>query len=84
MYSHDSQHTCQSAVASQLPQNIRWQTPVDLDPQYSSGDLLTHYGSPLITSSNIVLVPVKTDRDGVLRDAGVPCHERIPGMASPV
>ena len=70
MYSHDFRHTCQSAVASQLPQNIRWQTPVDLDPQYSGGDLLTHYGSPLITSANTVLVPVKTAAGGSFRMEG--------------
>jgi hypothetical protein len=63
-YSHDPQHTCQSAYASQIPQAIRWQTPVDLAPVYSGGDLLTHYGSPLITNGNTVLVPVKTTSSG--------------------
>ncbi len=67
-YSHDAQHTCQSSVASMLPQAIRWKTPVDLDPQYASnGALYTHYGSPLITSLNLVLVPVKTAANGGLR-----------------
>jgi len=48
-----------------VPQAIRWQTPVDKDPQYGgNGDLYTHYGSPLITSSNLVLVPVKTEAGG--------------------
>jgi hypothetical protein len=69
-YSHDPQHTCQSAFASQYPQQIRWQTPVDLDPQYSGGDLFTHYGSPLITSANTVLVPVKTQAHGAFRMEG--------------
>ncbi|MFI5458257.1 MAG: hypothetical protein ACHRXM_22735 [Isosphaerales bacterium] len=66
-YSHDAQHTCQASVASMIPQAIRWQTPVDLDPQYSGGNLYTHYGSPLITSSNLVLVPVKTAAHGGFR-----------------
>jgi hypothetical protein len=66
-YSHDPQHTCQSAFASQLPQNIRWQTPVDLAPRYSGGDLFTHYGTPLITSANTVLVGVKTTATGSFR-----------------
>jgi hypothetical protein len=51
-----------------IPQSIRWQTPVDLNPQYAGGgDLLTHYGSPLITSQNMVLVPVKTTAHGSFR-----------------
>jgi hypothetical protein len=39
---------------------IRWSTPVDLDPQFSGSDLLIHYGSPVITAKNTVLLPVKT------------------------
>jgi hypothetical protein len=35
---------------------MRWQTPVDLD--ISSGG--THYGSPLVTQANTVILPVKT------------------------
>jgi len=60
VYAHDEQHSCLSSVPSQLPQTIRWSTPVDLKPQYSGGDLFIHYGSPLITEGNTVLVPVKT------------------------
>jgi len=50
-----------------IPQTIRWQTPVDLNPQYSGSILYTHYGSPLITSKNLVLVPVKTGAKGDFR-----------------
>ena len=64
-YAHDSQHSADAGVASILPASIRWHTPVDLDPQYSNGGTLyTHYGSPLITSKNTVLVPVKTQAFG--------------------
>jgi hypothetical protein len=60
-YAHDAQHTGISAYMSQPMRGIRWQTPVDLNPQHSSGgDLDIHYGSPLITSSNTVIIPVKT------------------------
>jgi PhoPQ-activated pathogenicity-related protein len=55
------QHTGLSVTAAQSLQAIHWQTPVDLDPQYTSGgELLIHYGSPVVTSGNTVIVPVKT------------------------
>ncbi len=59
-YAHDAQHTGISAFASQSLGLIRWQTPVDLAPQYDGDDLLIHYGSPLVTTANTVIVPVKT------------------------
>jgi hypothetical protein len=59
-YAHDAQHTAVSAVASQPLQRIHWTMPVDLNPQLPSGELLSHYGSPLITEDNTVIVPVKT------------------------
>jgi len=64
-YAGNPQHTALSSVASQPLQSIRWQTPVDLDPQFADGDeLLIHYGSPVITPSNTVIVPVKTGATG--------------------
>ena len=59
-YGHDAQHTGISAVASQSLQRIRWQTSLDLAPQFSGSSLLIHYGSPLVTAGNTVLLPVKT------------------------
>ena len=54
----NAQHTSIYQPAAQNLSTIRWQTPVDLDPQYSGTDLNIHYGAPLITSANTVLVPV--------------------------
>ena len=34
-------------------------TPVDMQPQYSGTTLYAHYGSPVITARNTVLIPVK-------------------------
>lgn len=59
-HAHDAQHTSVSAVASQPLTKIHWSTPVDLDPAITSGDILVHYGSPVITAANTVIVPVKT------------------------
>lgn len=63
-YAMDGQHTALSTVASQPLNAIRWQTPVDQQPQYNGNDLLIHYGSPSITNANTVIVPVKTGASG--------------------
>jgi hypothetical protein len=59
-HGHDPQHTGLSRVTSKALQRILWQTPVDLAPQYVGTTLYAHYGSPLITRQNTVIVPVKT------------------------
>jgi len=59
-YAGNPQHTAISSVASQPLEYIIWQMPVDLNPQYSGTALYIHYGSPLITNANTILVPVKT------------------------
>jgi hypothetical protein len=64
-YGHDPQHTTISPVASQPLNRIVWQTTVDLSvPTNNTGELFIHYGSPLITRSNTVIVPVKTGASG--------------------
>src|SRR5579863_8089363 len=60
-YAHDPQHTAISAQAAQPLHAIHWQTPVDLNPPGGGqGSLLIHYGSPIVTAGNTVIVPVKT------------------------
>ena len=62
------QHTGVSAVASQPLEAIHWSTPVDLAPP--AGNILIHYGSPLVTPANTVVVPIKTgSTDGYRVDA---------------
>jgi hypothetical protein len=64
-YGRDAQHDALASGPSQLPLVIRWSTPVDLDPQYAGrGALYIHYGSPVITAQNNILVPVKTGAEG--------------------
>ena len=60
-YAHDPQHSGVSAVAAQGLSKIHWSIPVDLHPP--SGEIFIHYGSPLITAANTVIVPVKTGND---------------------
>jgi hypothetical protein len=62
-YARDAQHTALSAIQSQSLDVIVWQTPVDLQPQLDGNDLHIHYGSPVITNANTVIVPVKTGVD---------------------
>jgi outer membrane protein assembly factor BamB len=57
-HAHDAQHTGVSPVASQKLARIHWQVPVDLAPP--EGEIFIHYGSPVITAKNTVIVPVKT------------------------
>jgi hypothetical protein len=70
-YGRDAQHTAASAIASQNLGRVAWTTPVDLAPQYTqSGALLTHYGSPVVTTTNTVVIPVKTGANGGYRLEG--------------
>ncbi len=64
------QHTALSVVATQPFTKIQWQTPVDLDAEYRNGDLLSHYGSPVISERNTVVVPLKTGRTGGFKVQG--------------
>lgn len=58
----NARHTALSTVAAQPLQMIRWSTPVDLAPP--SGSVLIHYGSPLVTPGNTVIVPIRTATGG--------------------
>jgi hypothetical protein len=69
-YARDAQHSGLGNVRTQPLARIRWQTPVDLAPQYSGEDLFIHYGSPLVTQQNTVVVPVKTSATGGFRVEG--------------
>ncbi|MGA2981840.1 MAG: hypothetical protein ABSD76_19770 [Terriglobales bacterium] len=60
-HSHDEQHTALSTVQSQALDTIHWHVPVDLHPP--QGTIYIHYGSPLVTAANTVIVPVKTGTD---------------------
>ena len=75
-YGHDPQHTGISSFAAQPLNRIKWSTPVDLVNEGSSGELLIHYGSPLVTAANTVIVPVRTNSSDVFR---VEAHSGVDG-----
>lgn len=58
-FAGNAQHTALGQIATQRMVGFYWYTAVDLAPDLSSGALLTHYGSPVITPRNTVLVPVR-------------------------
>jgi hypothetical protein len=67
-FARDAQHSAQGGVATQPLARMLWNTVVDAAPQYSpNGSLLIHYGAPVISSHNTVLVPVKTGAAGGFR-----------------
>lgn len=72
-FARNAQHTALlDEVASQPLTTVWWTTPVDLAPSYtSSGSLLIHYGSPVITRQNTVVVPVKTGANAFRVDARI-------------
>jgi hypothetical protein len=74
-YAQNAQHTALAPAASQPLQTILWQTPVDLAPQYSGNELLIHYGSPLVTPNDTVIVPVKTGASGGFEVQGRSAHD---------
>jgi hypothetical protein len=66
-YAGGPQHQAISKFPSQFPQKIIWSTSVDLESTADFGYLNIHYGSPVITSKNTVIVPVKTGENGGFR-----------------
>jgi hypothetical protein len=59
-YGHDAQHTGVSPVASQPLNKVHWSTSIDTVLQGQPGPLYIHYGTPVITTGNTVLVPQRT------------------------
>lgn len=58
-FAGNAQHTAVAPTSAQQLSRVRWHTPVDLAPDLSSGELLIHYGSPMSTAANTVVVPTR-------------------------
>jgi hypothetical protein len=56
----NAQHTSVFGPAAANLNAVRWSTTIDLNPTFSN----THYGAPVVTAANTVLVPVKNAFDG--------------------
>jgi len=59
-FAGNAQHTSSYAAPAQSLNTFKWIASIDLN---NTGDLI-HYGAPLVTTANTVLVPVKTGAAG--------------------
>ena len=75
-YGHDAQHSGLSTIGAQRLEIMKWSTPVDLVLAGSTGTLYIHYGAPLITAANTVIVAVRTSSSNNYR---IDAHEGIHG-----
>jgi len=64
-FAGNAQHTSSYGAPAQNLNAIKWTANID----FNNTGALTHYGSPLVTANNTVLVPVKTAGDGFRVDA---------------
>ena len=55
----NAQHSGLQATAAQSLNRIKWSTPVDRLLFNTTGELLEHFGPPIITGGNTVFVPVR-------------------------
>lgn len=58
-FAGNAQHTTVARKQPQPLRRIRWRAKADLAPVLVDGTLPIHYGSPMITAANTVLVPTR-------------------------
>jgi len=58
-FAGNAQHTAVALMPPQRFNRIRWRAKVDLAPDVMQGTLPIHYGSPMITAADTVLVPTR-------------------------
>jgi Bacterial Ig-like domain (group 3) len=63
-FAGNAQHTSIYDAPAQDLNTIKWSTTIDFHPT-----TIAHYGAPVITANNTVMVPVKTSTDGFRVDA---------------
>jgi hypothetical protein len=61
-FAGNAQHAAAARTRPQPFHRIRWRAKVDLAPVRQFGELLIHYGSPMITAANTVLVPTRVSK----------------------
>jgi hypothetical protein len=66
-FAGNARHTAAARRRPQPFRRIRWKARVDLAPPLVGGTLLIHYGSPMITRANTVLVPTRVSAQAGFR-----------------
>jgi hypothetical protein len=83
-YGHDPQHSGVSGNAAQPLNRIKWCAPVDTVLQDTAGPLFIHYGGPVVTEGNTVLIPLRTSSKNTYQiNAFQGGSGGAPGCASP-
>lgn len=59
----DAQHSARFLAGVQHLDAIKWSVPVDINPRYSGNDLLSHYGSPIVSAGNVLIFGQKQELD---------------------
>ncbi len=78
-FAGNAQHTAVASVRPQPLKRIRWRAKVDLAPVAAHKVLPIHYGSPMITAANTVLVPTRVSAKAGFRGPG----QQRPGREDP-
>lgn len=68
-FAGNAQHTAVARTRPQPLSRIRWRAKIDLAPVLAHRALLIHYGSPMITAANTVLVPTRVSAKAGFRIA---------------
>jgi hypothetical protein len=66
-FAANAQHTAVARQSAQPFHRIRWRAKVDLNPALTHHALFIHYGSPMISAANTVLVPTRVSKKAGFR-----------------
>jgi hypothetical protein len=66
-FAANAQHTAAAGQSAQPFHRIRWRAKVDLNPVLTHHELFIHYGSPMISAANTVLVPTRVSKKAGFR-----------------
>ena len=81
-FAGNAQHAAAAWKRPQPFRRIRWRAKVDLAPDLLFGGLPIHYGSPMITAANTVLVPTRVSTKAGFRVVAYSGTQRCPALVA--